>query len=42
MANFELVFDLGSAYVSAALKKDGFTDKIPAVVAVGDNDQIVA
>ena len=42
MANFELVFDLGSAYVSAALKKDGFTDKIPAVVAIGDNDQIVA
>lgn len=42
MANFELIFDLGSAYVSAALKKDGFTDKIPAVVAIGDNDQIVA
>ena len=42
MGNFELIFDLGSAYVSAALKKDGFTDKSPAVVAVGDNDQIVA
>ena len=42
MANFELVFDIGSAYVSAALKKDGFADKIPAVVAIGDGDQIVA
>ena len=42
MANFELIFDIGSAYVSAALKKDGFTDKIPAVVAIGDGDQIVA
>ena len=43
MANYELVFDFGSAYVSAALKKDGFTDKIPAVVAVsGDSQQIVA
>ena len=42
MANFELVFDIGSAYVSAALKKDGFTDKIPAVVAIGEGDQIVA
>ena len=42
MANFELVFDIGSAYVSAALKKDGFTDKIPSVVAIGDGDQIVA
>ena len=43
MANYELVFDLGSAYVSAALKKDGFTDKIPAVVAVAvDTEQIVA
>ena len=43
MANYELVFDLGSAYVSAALKQDGFTDKIPAVVAVSvDTQQIVA
>ena len=42
MANFELVFDLGSAYVSAGNKKDGFTDKIPAVVAVAtDTKQIV-
>ena len=43
MANYELVFDLGSAYISAALKKDGFTDKLPAVVAVAsDTQQIVA
>ena len=42
MANFELMFDIGSAYVSAALKKDGFTDKIPSVVAMGDGEQIVA
>lgn len=42
MANYELVFDLGSAYVSAGSKKDGFTDKIPAVVAVAtDTKQIV-
>lgn len=42
MANYELVFDLGSAYVSAGSKKDGFTDKIPAVVAVStDTKQIV-
>ena len=42
MANYELVFDFGSAFISAALKKDGFTDKIPAVVAVsGDTQQIV-
>ena len=42
MANYELVFDLGSAYVSAGSKKDGFTDKIPAVVAVStDSKQIV-
>lgn len=44
MANYELIFDLGSAYISAALKKDGFTDKIPSVVAVGGQDgkQIIA
>ena len=42
MANYELVFDLGSAYVSAGSKKDGFTDKLPAVVAVStDTKQIV-
>lgn len=43
MANYELVFDLGSQYVSAGLKEDGFIDKIPSVVAYGtDNKQIVA
>ena len=42
MANYELVFDLGSAYISAGLKKDGFIDKIPAVVAVGSDGQQVA
>lgn len=38
MANYELIFDLGSAFSSAALKKDGFTDKIPSVVAYGGAD----
>lgn len=44
MANYELVFDLGSQYVSAGLKEDGFVDKIPSVVAYGgqDSKQIVA
>ncbi len=44
MANYELIFDMGSAYISAGLKKDGFSDKIPSVVAFGgqDNNQIVA
>lgn len=42
MANYELVFDFGSAYISAAVKSDGFTDKIPAVVAVGSDSQILA
>lgn len=44
MANYELVFDLGSAFSAAALKKDGFTDKIPSVVAYGgaDGKQILA
>lgn len=44
MANYELVFDIGSQYVSAGLKKDGFFDKIPAVVALGGQDckQVVA
>ena len=41
MANYELVFDFGSAYISAGLKNDGFIDKIPAVVAVsGDGRQV--
>ncbi len=44
MASYELCFDMGSAYISAGLKKDGFSDKIPAVVAYGgqDSEQIVA
>ena len=42
MANYELVFDIGSAYISAGLKKDGFMDKIPSVVAVGGDGQQVA
>ena len=41
MANYELVFDIGSAYISAGLKKDGFVDKIPSVVAVGGDGQQV-
>ncbi|MCH5152932.1 MAG: rod shape-determining protein [Clostridiales bacterium] len=41
MANYELVFDFGSAYISAGLKDDGFTDKIPAVVAVAGDGQLV-
>ena len=27
MANYELIFDMGSAYIAAGLKKDGFSDK---------------
>ena len=43
MANYQLVFDLGSQYVSAGLKDDGFYDKIPSVVAyASDGKQIVA
>ena len=42
MANYELVFDFGSAFLSAGLKKDGFTDKIPAVVATSSDGQAVA
>ena len=44
MANYEIVFDLGSQYTSAGLKKDGFVDKIPTVVAYGGQDakEIVA
>lgn len=43
MANYEMIFDLGSAYVSAGLKNDGFSDKIPSVVAYGgDSNQITA
>ncbi|MBQ2711295.1 MAG: rod shape-determining protein [Clostridia bacterium] len=43
MANYDLIFDLGSENVSAATKNDGFCDKIPAVVAYGsDSTQILA
>ena len=42
MANYELVFDFGSAYIAAGLKNDGFVDKIPAVVALGGDGQQVA
>lgn len=43
MANYELVFDLGSQYISAGLKEDGFVDKIPSVVAYAiESNQIVA
>ena len=43
MANYELVFDLGSQYIAAGLKQDGFVDKIPSVVAhASDTNQIVA
>lgn len=35
MANYEMVFDMGSAYLSAGLKNDGFFDRIPSVVAYG-------
>ena len=44
MANYELIFDLGSQYISAALKNDGFSDKIPSVVAYGgaEGHQIMA
>lgn len=43
MANYEMIFDMGSAYISAGLKNDGFSDKIPSVIAYGgDSNQIVA
>lgn len=43
MANYEIVFDMGSAYISAGLKNDGFSDKIPSVVAYGgESNQITA
>ena len=43
MANYEMIFDIGSAYMSAGLKNDGFSDKIPSVVAYGgDSNQITA
>ncbi|MBQ2805058.1 MAG: rod shape-determining protein [Clostridia bacterium] len=44
MANYEILFDLGSKYISSALKKDGFFDKIPSAVVLGgaDGKQVVA
>lgn len=44
MKNYQLVFDLGSQYISAGLKQDGFFDKIPTIVALGgaDGKEIVA
>ncbi len=33
MANYDVVFDIGSQYVSAALKEDGYFVKIPSAVA---------
>ena len=42
MANYEMIFDLGAQYISAAIKNEGFSDKIPTQVAYGDNKQIVA
>lgn len=43
MANYQLVFDLGSQYISAGLRDDGFYDKIPSVVAYdGSGKHIVA
>ncbi len=44
MKNYQLVFDLGSQYIAAGLKQDGFFDKIPTVIALGgaDGKEIVA
>lgn len=44
MKNYQLVFDLGSQYIAAGLKQDGFFDKIPTLVAHGgaDGKEIVA
>ena len=44
MKSYQLVFDLGSQYIAAGLKQDGFFDKIPTVVAHGgaDDKEIVA
>ena len=38
MANYEVVFDLGSQYISAGLKEDGYFVKVPSVVAVDNTD----
>lgn len=44
MKNYQLVFDLGSQYIAAGLKQDGFFDKIPTIIALGgaDGKEIVA
>ncbi len=44
MKNYQLVFDLGSQYIAAGIKQDGFFDKIPTVIALGgaDGKEIVA
>lgn len=44
MKHYQLVFDLGSQYIAAGLKQDGFFDKIPTIVAHGgaDGKEIVA
>ena len=43
MTNYDLIFNLGSQYVSGATKQDGFFDKIPSAVAYQlDSKQIVA
>lgn len=43
MTTYDLIFDLGSQYVSGATVQDGFSDKIPSVVAYQiDSKQIVA
>ena len=38
MKHYQLVFDLGSQYISAGLRQDGFFDKIPTIVAHGGAD----
>lgn len=43
MAKYEVVFDIGSQYISAGLIKDGFITTIPSVVAVDvvDNKEVL-
>ena len=43
MAKYEVVFDVGSQYISAGLVKDGFTVTMPSVVAVEmlDNKEVL-
>ena len=44
MKNYQLVFDLGSQYITAGLKQDGFFNKIPTIVAHGgaDGKEVIA